>query len=466
MDLKKLLLGEKPTYPNKPGFEFVYGPEERPPAVKTAIYTLQLVLRYMGTLVGTIVSIAFIGHATSSEMYAMVTGILVVYGLTLIVQPLIGHRLPQLCMGAGAVSAVILSTVGTVGLSAIMGSLLISGLVVAALSLTPILTKIRQSFTPCILGMALFMVVMSALKASFFNLLISPSATSSGYLAAPGQGSWLTLILGLILTFAGIMIVIRAKGFFSTISILVITLIGFVLFGALGYLSYPQLISTPWIVVPAPLSLGLSFDPATTIMMFIAIVVSLPIFDTTTLNSLEQMTGTVVSESQRKRCDFINSLFAAFSGIIGHPGIVMTSTDTITAMLATKVGSRVVYVLTGVSLLVLAFLGKIVAVLSMMPQACAGAIGLVATCLLAGNAIRTWASQPITQREMYIIGFPICIALSAFLAPASFWTILPNNWITSTINLVLQNPLICAVLFAILMEYVILPKPKKAAVSK
>ena len=122
----------------------------------------------------------------------------------------------------------------------------------------------------------------------------------------------------------------------------------------------------------------------------------------------------------------------------------------------TRVGSRYALTACGFFMVVLAFLGKITAALSAVPDAVVGAALMVSMAAGVGVSINVIIRQgPLGSRDYMVVGVPILLGITSALMPEAFLSQLPQ-----ILRPLAGNGLIVGVVFVLLLEHVILREKK------
>jgi xanthine/uracil permease len=118
----------------------------------------------------------------------------------------------------------------------------------------------------------------------------------------------------------------------------------------------------------------------------------------------------------------------------------------------TRVGSRYPLAVCGLVLAGMAFLGKLTAVLSSVPDAVVGAALLTAMSAGMGVAIEilTRDKSGYTNRDYLVVGLPVLMGTAAGLLPSAFLDRLPDS-----IRPLAGNGLIVGVVAVLLLEHVV-----------
>lgn len=92
-----------------------------------------------------------------------------------------------------------------------------------------------------------------------------------------------------------------------------------------------------------------------------------------------------------------------------------------------------------------------------VPQPVAAAVLLVSGCSLAMIGLRDMVREEITLRENFIIGLSLLSGIGVMLLPHSQWEQIPG-WAAG----ILSNGVIVGTLGSILLEHVVLRKPRQS----
>ena len=215
-----------------------------------------------------------------------------------------------------------------------------------------------------------------------------------------------------------IVIVLNAwgKGFWKGASVLIALLAGFLLSAALGMVDFSSLNESAWFAFPEPLHFGITFKLPAIIIMALLTLVNLVEFlgDTSTVAFIAaDRVATKEDLSRGVICDGVASILGAlfnstptisYSGNIGLIGV-------------TGVKSRYVVAAAGGFMVILGFIPKLAAFLSLIPTPVIGGATLVVFGSIAANGLKMLGQQTLSGRDMLLIAVSLAIGLGFSSTP-------------------------------------------------
>ncbi|AMB98567.1 xanthine/uracil permease [Aerococcus urinaehominis] len=369
-------------------------------------------------------------------------------GIATLIQVLFFLRLP-VAQGASFVplGAVIGIYVGTGSFSAVMGASLVASLAVFALGLSGLYKHVIRALIPNLVSGIIIMVIGLALMPTAFNsnIFISNDQLSIGQnIGLAG----LTVLVLVATTLIGQYVKSLNRPMQYT-SVIIALAVGTLAAQLMGGIDWSAVASAPWISMPlfAFIDYKLSFDPASIATMLIIFMVVLA--ETTgTWYAIASVSGEAIDDNRINRgvigegiSNFINSLVGA------TPTASFSSNAGIIAI--TGVASRQVFVGVGILFIILAFFGKLSALINIIPTAVIGGIfAMVAfQIFMAGlNLVHPHLSD---TRNQYVVGMSILVTLGVVLLPADIIAQTPN-----LVQYFLNSPIAMGALTAMLANQI------------
>ena len=148
----------------------------------------------------------------------------------------------------------------------------------------------------------------------------------------------------------------------------------------------------------------------------------------------------------------MNALAGMACGLLGIVGTVSYSMSP-GVILVNRVASRYAVTYCGALLVIAAFIPKLAALLSLVPNPVVGAALCVAMGGQIGVGISTVASQELTSRDYFVVGLPVLIGTLVGVLPADLLESLPGS-----VQIFVGNSLITGISLVLLLEHVILRK--------
>lgn len=370
-----------------------------------------------------------------------------ILGVTLLVQVLFGHKLPLVVGPASVLLVGILATISS-SIPAIYTAIMIGGLAMAAMAISGILKVMQKVFTTRIIITIMFLIPITLaptiIKLSFqdaanplFNLGFVLVATLLLILLNRFlQGIWksTTLIWGIVL--ASLVIY-----YLQPVPVLDIAAIS----GEAG-LGMRSFIITP------------EFDFGV-IFAFLFCALAILIAEVGSIQAVGKMIDADQMAKRTKRGVFFSGLSSAVSGLFG----VIGSTDFSLSpgiIASTRCASRFPFIISGILLILCAFLPAAIHVLLLIPNMVMGVVLLyVMTTQFAAGFQMSMKQKAITEfNDGVIIGLPLMVALLISFAPIEV-----SKQIPSIIRPLLGNSLVMGIVMVLLLEHLILTASKTTA---
>lgn len=311
-----------------------------------------------------------------------------------------GSRLPMVTGISFTYVAAAIAIVSHQGYGAVVGAVIVGGLLEVALGLT---AKYWQRFVPPIVSA----IVVTAIG---FSLLSVGAESFGGGAGAKDFGSWQNLTLGLISLVACLVFQLCMKGTAKQLSVLFGLLIGYVVAIFFGKVDFSGFQHLQVVSVPSFMPFKPEFDWGAIISIGLLYVVSSVevLGDTAALTKV----GLDRKPTQRETSGAIagDGLISSVSGVFGC--LPLTSfAQNIGLVAMTKVVNRKVILSGGVLLILASFVPAISEVFNSMPQAVLGGC----TIMMFGNIILSGfqmiSDAGYTQRNITIAALSLTIGI-------------------------------------------------------
>lgn len=122
----------------------------------------------------------------------------------------------------------------------------------------------------------------------------------------------------------------------------------------------------------------------------------------------------------------------------------------------TGVASRRVFVGASIFFVLLSFLGKLSALINAIPTAVIGGVFAVVCMVIMLSGFRVIKNAEFSERELYIIGVPLIVAIGLLFMPASLSAHAPQ-----LLKYLLDSPIAISAIVAIVMNKLIPARPAK-----
>lgn len=418
-----------------------YALEEKPPFAHTLLYGLQwLLIAIPNVLTVSILAKLQFGDNDIQMQTTYLQSVYFVYGLTMLVQAIWGHRMP-LVVGSAAVLLVgILSAFSSASFNAIYTSIAIGGAVLLMLSLSGLLKKITRIFTPRVIVVILGLIAMT-LAPVIISLMFEPGKEFFGFMF---------FIIGVIATFV---IERFLKGVGKSLTVMIITVGGTVAYYLFNQL--PEVAAVSHTTDISKIFIKPEFDLSVTVA-FLVCFFALLINELGSIESLRTLIGAEENGRIRRGCAVTGAgnILAGMMGIIGpvdysiSPGIVSS----------TKCASRITIVPCAVGLIICSFLPSAVVWLTQLPNMVIGLVLTYVVVLQFASAFGMISDKKIISNFSHslTIALPLIVALIVAFLPDAVEANLPL-----ALQPILTNGFVIGVLLVVFLEHIVFSQKKE-----
>jgi len=448
--------------PKEPS-DLIYGLDDRPPAKEATFAAVQHVLAsFVGIITPTLIIGGVLG--LGEHIPYLISMALVVSGIATFIQakrPL-GIGAGMLCVQG--TSFAFLSSILAAGfiakakgggpeeiLSLIFGVAFFGAFV--EIFLSQFLHKLRKVITPLVTGIVITIIGVSLIKVGITDL--------AGGFKSPDFGSAENLILGVIVLTVIIVLNRSSNSLLRLSSIVIGLIVGFVIAGFMGKISFDNLASLPLMNIPVPFKYGFSFDwgafiPVALIYLITAIETSGDLTANSVFSKqpikgelyLSRIKGGVLG-------DGVNSMIAATLNTF--PNTTFSQNNGVIQL--TGVASRYVAYFIAALLILLGLFPVIGGVLQNIPKPVLGGATLVLFGTVAAAGIKILASEYLDRRKLLIMAVSFGAGVGVAMNPG----------VLGEMPKMVQNIFGSAVtlggLTAITLSF-ILPEPKEQEISE
>lgn len=360
--------------------------DDKPKPLMWALYSLQHTL---GHITANFMVPVIIGSAiglSPMEIARWVNLALIGVGIATLLQTLVGNRFPIFQGSSIAFAAPMILIAKTYGMDAVFFSVIIVGIIEAALGYSRLIGYVRKVFTPVVIAPTIALVGLSVIPVAVKLGSSSPIAV---------------LITMIVILIFGLGFKMRLRSLSILIGLVVSTIIAI----PLGIVDFSMVSKAPAYMIPTLFPWGISFSgigvAVLLIGMVVSIVESLGDYYTTSI-----FAGKKMEEHHINRGIGTEGIGVIVGGLIG--GMPVSSYSANAALIgATGVASRWVVAGAGFIAIILGFFPKVGAIFVSLPQAvvAGGLVVLLGTVLMGG--IKQVERITITPRNMTIIGSAI-----------------------------------------------------------
>ncbi|NRD77945.1 purine/pyrimidine permease [Bacillus sp. BRMEA1] len=392
-------------------------------------------------------------HMQPAEISTFMQRMLLVSGAATLIQVLFGHRLPIAEGAAGMWWAIFIllgdmSAHGNSGhvLQQLELGMMTAGVLLAVLSLMPIIEKIRNLFTPIVNGVYLILLV-SQMSGSFFKSMLGVTATNQ----LNGKITAICLVEVIIILW----ISLKAKGILKSMGPLIGIAVGWLLFDWFGFThSGKTYEAAGWFAIPTLFSWGMPrFDFGVLLTSIITAVVLI----SNVIASILVVGIALEKEVQPKQFQkgiFGNGAGLVLSGLFSVVGVVPLSVSA-GFITTTGITSKRPLVIGAVFILAAGFFPNIGEFFAKMPLEVGYASLFVLFSQIMGFGVRDLMGQVPSSRNLLVIGLSLMGGIGMmFLPPSAFESVSP--WLRN----IAANGLLVGLILCLLLEHVIFKEKK------
>ena len=415
--------------------DFRFKLEDRPSVGATLLYGLQ----WLMICIPVVLTSTFV--APAGEMVFFTQKLFALCGLTIVVQVLLGHRLP-LVAGPAAVLLMGVIAAATQGhaASTIFPSMVIGGAMVTLLAIVGAMKYIQKIFTPRIVAAIVLLIAFTLIK-PIIGLIFADKAHAG---------------LALVSAIVGVAVMAWAnkvlRGIWKSMVVIAAMILGALFYYAMTGFPTEFVRDTK---APQLLLTEIHLD-AGVVIAFIFCYIALLINQVGSVQALGQFVGADGMAKRQKRGLLITGVMNMVAGATGVLGPVDYSLSP-GVVASTSCASRYTILPAAVAMVVLAIFPEAVAVLLTIPKPIMGIVllFLMATQVAAGLEVIHSTKAVLSFRDGLILGIPIMLTSALSFAPSEAMAAVP-----SILRPIVGNGFVMGIIVIILLEHVILRERK------
>lgn len=415
--------------------DFRYNIDDKPSLGAIGLYGLQ----WLMICLPVVLTSTFI--APEGEMVFFTQKLFAICGVTIILQVMLGHRMPLV---AGPAAVLLMGVIAAAsqghGTSTIYPSMVIGGGLVTLLAAVGAMRYIEKIFTPRIV--AAIVILISFTMAKPIIGLIFADKTHAG--------------LALVSAVVGVAAMAWANKILRGIWKSMVVILAMIL-GSLFYYcatDFPKEFVSDT-VAPKLILTEYHLD-AGVIIAFLFCYIALLINQVGSVQSLGKFVGASDMNRRQNRGLLITGLMNMASGIAGVPGPVDYSLSP-GVVASTSCASRYTMLPAAVAMIVLALFPQAVSVLLTIPQPIMGIVllYLMATQVAAGLEIIHSTKAVLSFNDGLILGLPIMLTVVLSFAPAEAMAAVP-----SLLRPIVGNGFVMGIIVVLVLEHFVLREKK------
>lgn len=364
---------------------------------------------FMGNITPIIIVANVLGF-TQDMRVNLIQATILVAGLNTLVQVykvgVMGARLPVVVGTNFSFAPVAISVATKFGYEGLLGAALVGGLFEAFLGFH--MQRIRKFFPPIVTGTVVLAI-------GLYLLPVGINSFAGGFGAAD-FASKENLLLGLLVLAVVIFFKEFTKGILSSGAIFIGTIVGTLVAFSMGKIDIQPLLDASYISVPKPMSFGMTFHIEAIIPIMLMYVVS-------AIETMGDMSGITIGGAGRQLedeelkggiiCDGMGSALAAVFSVL--PTTSFSQNTGIIAM--TGVMSRFVVGIGAIALVISAFIPKVAAAFTLVPQSVIGGSLVMIFSMIAISGINLINQEPLEGRNAVILAVSLGLGYGVGLVP-------------------------------------------------
>lgn len=416
----------------------LYTLDEKPPLGVTVVLALQHILAaFAGIIAVPLVVTSALGLSVE-DTSIMVSATIFAAGLATLLQSKglgpIGSRVPGM-MGTDFTFASPAISVGArFGIAGIVGATIAGSFVEIILS--RFVKPLMKFFPPLITGTVVSLIGITLLPVSMD--WAAGGSGASDYASVENISiAFIVMVFTLFLNHYG-------KGMWSTASVFIGMIFGYVLCLILGKVDLSSVSDAAWIAFPGIFRYGATFDLSSILSFVPAYVVSL-IGTVGIMMAIGEATQSEMTSERAANGVLADGVGSLLAGLFGA-GPNTAFSQNVGLVTLTKVASTHVMVVAGLILAALGVFPKISALISVMPQPVLGGVGVIMFGLVAAQGIKTLSQVKMGDRELLIISVAFALGIGVTVRPellaglpTPFQMILSSGISTGTLAALILN---------------------------
>ncbi|MBZ2175010.1 purine permease [Schnuerera sp. xch1] len=387
----------------------IYKIDDRPPLLTSIVLGIQHILAAFGGIVAVPLVVGGALDLPTSDVAFLVSAAIFVAGIATFIQAKgigpIGAKVPCVMGTDFTFVAPSIAVGSTMGLPGLFGGTILGSFIEMVIS--RFIKPLMRFFPPVVTGTVVTLIGLTLLPVS-----IDWAAGGTG---ASDYGRLQNIVVAVIVLIIIILLNRYAKGMFSTASVLIGIVIGYIIAYPLGMIDFTEVANANWIELPTIFKYGVTFNLKAVIPFIAAYLVT----------SIETVGCLIaIGEASDRRIDSkgigaglladgVGSFIAGFFGA----GANTSFSQNVGLIPMTKVASRFVVIIAGIILMILGIFPKLGALVAIMPEPVLGGAGIVMFGMVAASGIKTLSRVKMTNRNLLIIAVSIGLGLGVTVRP-------------------------------------------------
>lgn len=428
----------------------LYDVDDVPPLKEAVPLGIQHVLAMFASNVSVPITIAMAVGLTVADRTLLAQCAMLIAGIATFFQarPIgpIGAKLPIVMGTSSGFLPVCLAIAQQYGMAVLIGASFVGGFL--EMILGGFLKTLRRFFPPVVTGTVVLTIGLSLLPIGVRN--------AAGGFGAADLGSFSNLFLAGIVFLTVVVIHQLGKGALGASSILLGTIIGFLIAIPMGKVNFAPVAEAGWFAFPKPLAFGIAFKwPAILAMLFMYIV--------TTVETVGDISGVTMGGAGREATTkelsggvIADGFFSSFAALFN--ALPNTSFSQNVGLISfSGVMSNYVVKIGALFLILAGFFPKLGALIAIIPMPVFGGGLLIMFAFIATSGMSLIASGGLTKRNLLIVAASLSLGLGLAGVPEAL------QYFPEGVQLIFSGAgIVPACIVAIILN-IVLPKDRPAA---
>lgn len=390
-------------------YNLLYRIDEKPSLMVQVLLGFQNIFAAFGGIIAVPLVISSALGFDGLTATALLSASILVSGIATIIQSKgvgpIGARVPCVMGTDFTFVAPAIAVGGAAGLPGILGATILGSFVEVISSY--FIKPLMKLFPPLVTGTVVCLIGLTLLPVSM--------DWAAGGAGAADYGSVKNISIALIVLIITVLLNRYGKGMFSTASVLIGMIIGYLICIPLGMVDFTLVKEASWLAFPKIFEYGVKFD-IKYLLTFIPAYFVTTIETVGCLSSICEVSDVAADEKRIGKGVLADGVGSCLSGILGaFPNT--TFSQNVGLIPLTRNASRAVAVMAGILLVALGLLPKFAALINIMPQPVLGGVGIVMFGTIAAAGIKTLSKVRINNRNLLIIATALGLGLGVTFRP-------------------------------------------------
>lgn len=341
-------------------------------------------------------------------------------GIATIIQVKFGIKLPVVQGPSYIPIGALAFTGSTLGLAAMIGSLIPGAILLAVLGYFRLVGKlIKKLVPPIVAGTVILSIGIALMPVAMNNIFNSPVGDPKANLITAGSSALLLLIFLVLGGLKG-----RSSKAIKLFSVFLA--LGGGTFVAFLYrmVDLSPVKDAAWLSIPNFFAYGMPEFNLTAVVTMVFIYFVILIESTGTWFTVGMVTNKEVTQKSINGGTFGEGIGCTVGSIIGGMPVTGYSTNAGIIAVTGIASKRAIYAAGGI-LVILGLIPKLTTLISCIPEVVIMGVFAIVTVIIAMNGLRVINTVKLTERNMIVIGIPVLLVIGCTVIPAEIVSIFP-----------------------------------------